>query len=185
MTRALKGASTFRHVIAGQTIVRGGWSGGGRVNPAISGSSNGRRIRRFAWRIGKPSPDGPPGSTLTMQMASNGQSWQSLCFCFSGQHGMSAAIPDASSAIATATTACAAAGVTSGATVRPAVISTASKSRLSRPKSMTHHHMEPVTLGRSRTSRIRHRPTNWLLKDVFSALLHRTTCFSGASARRL
>ncbi|WP_375775378.1 hypothetical protein ACE103_25760 [Bradyrhizobium sp. ma5] len=62
-----------------------------------------------------------------MQIATSGQSRQSLLFCLSGQHGISAAMSDMSAIWLIPVSADpAAAGTASGAIVRPAVTRTAS-----------------------------------------------------------
>ena len=114
---------------AGQTRDRGGCSGGGRASSSAIRSSNACKCARggliaMAWF------DGPACKIFNMQIATSGQSWQSLLFCLSGQHGISAIMSDPSAiCIILAGNKCpAAAGVTSGAIVRPAVTRRASKS---------------------------------------------------------
>src|SRR5882762_9958291 len=70
-----------------------------------------------------------------MQIASSGQSWQSLLFCSLGQQGMSADIDDMPAMWSTAD-AFAAAGTASGAKANPAMIDIASKRVMSRRNNM-------------------------------------------------
>ena len=130
--RALIEARGRSGVAAGQTVVRGGWSGGGRLNPASPDSSSGRKARDEVSGTGKPFAVGELCSTLVMQIASSGQSWQSPCLCLSGQHGMS---PDMSAICITAlsgTRSPATVGAVKGATANPIEISVANKKRRSR-----------------------------------------------------
>lgn len=110
-----------------QTFVRGGWSGGGRVMPASIGSSSGRSARDEASRMGKPSADGPFCNTLAKQMASSGQSSHPLCFCFSGQHGMSSDMSAICIVPPAGARSPATAGVASGAIANPIEIRKANK----------------------------------------------------------
>lgn len=70
-----------------------------------------------------------------MQIARNGQSWQSLCFCFSGQQGMS---PDMAAICISASDALfpAAIGDANGAMANPTATSTANRSFGNRDPSM-------------------------------------------------
>ena len=115
---------------SGQTKRRGGCSGGGRAKPSAIMSSSACKRSREGSLIAMAWFDGPACKIFNMQIATSGQSWQSLLFCLSGQHGISAIMSDPSAiCIILAGNKCpAAAGVTSGAIVRPAVTRRASKS---------------------------------------------------------
>jgi hypothetical protein len=136
---------------AGQAKCRGGCSGGGRASSSAIISSSARNRSRVGSLIAMAWVDGPACKIFNMQIATSGQSWQSLLFCLSGQHGISAIMsaPSAICIILAGNECPATTGMTSGAIVRPAVTRRASKSLNDCGTVMVRHSHTRRALGRS------------------------------------
>ena len=135
LSRDLRSRDSRRRWSAGQTRIRGGWSGGGRSSPWEGASSNTEWAALVGSRIGSAAAgEGPAGTIWTTHIAASGQSGQPVPFS-SGQHVMSPDI-DAISVNPEPADTFAAAGVTSGATASPTIKSTASREAMSRRKIM-------------------------------------------------
>jgi hypothetical protein len=156
--RAPEARVSNRRLGAGQTRFRGGWSGGGRSSPSARTSSRTACVVRTACRSGKAAVrDGPACAVLRTHIATNGQSWQFLLFCPSGQHGMS---PDADMSVMPGICGCAeAVGVANGDNARPTVTKTAKTRLRSRRRSMSHHPTGRVALEARRLHMFASRPT--------------------------
>ena len=106
---------------------------GGRLSPSAGTSSRTECAVRIAWRSGSASVGDRSGcAVLRAQIASNGQSWQSLLFCSSGQHVMSAEID----AMPMASAAFTAEGVTKGARMRLAITDIARNRAINRRRTI-------------------------------------------------
>ena len=98
------------------------------MRPEIAGSSRGRKVRDPVQPSERPPTEGAEETRFAMQIASNGQSWQAMGFCLSGQHGM----PPAASVICmtAAETAGVAAAAAKGDSANPSEISAANSRRM-------------------------------------------------------
>jgi len=153
---------------ASQTKCRGGWSGGGRTSPSATRSSCGCNCSCVAGLTARPNVDGPSCRTFNMQIATSGQSRQSLLFCLSGQHGISAVMSDIW--LIPVNEDPAAAGVASGAIVRPAVTRTASSNLNNWRTFMSRQSHKGRVLKRSPCSQLHQREIGWLIVHAGLAL---------------
>src|SRR3978361_1577287 len=164
-------ASGMRHRAPGaarlnvrQARFRGGWSGGGRLNPSAKTPPPSAGVGRTAWRPGRADvAGGAAWAVVNAHMAMIGQSVHVLLFCSSGQHGISAAIDDMSatdemsaisgiSVIPAAIWACIAAGAATGATASPTTMAIASNRVMNRRKTMPYTRTAVGAVGRGAAS---------------------------------